>query len=126
MSFLNLLNPSAGEVGTCANATVRPVYDVTETDGSFVLTVELPGVAKEGLEITDEDGRLHINAKRASTLPAGPTVLHRETNDAPYELVLTHDNTVDASKIEAELRDGVLRVKIGKAESAKPRRIAVS
>jgi HSP20 family molecular chaperone IbpA len=126
MSFLNLLNPTAGEAGACANASVRPVYDVTETEGSFGLTVELPGVAKEGLEITDEDGSLRITAKRAGTLPSGPTVLHRETSDAPYELVLTHDNAVDASKIEAELRDGVLRVKIGKAESAKPRRIAVS
>jgi HSP20 family protein len=126
MSFLNLLHPSSGEAGNCASATVRPFYEVTETEGSFDLTVELPGVAKEGLEISDEDGRLHITAKRVGTLPSGPTVLHRETSDAPYELVLTHDNAVDSSKIEAELRDGVLRVKIGKAESAKPRKIAVS
>jgi HSP20 family molecular chaperone IbpA len=40
--------------------------------------------------------------------------------------VLTHDNTVDAGKIEAELKDGVLRLKLAKAESAKPRKISVS
>ena len=42
-----------------------------------------------------------------------------------FELVLEHDTTVDPSKIEAELKDGLLHVKLAKAESAKPRKIAV-
>ena len=53
-------------------------------------------------------------------------VLHRESSEAPFELVLEHDNTIDPSKTEAELKDGVLSLKLSKAESAKPRKIAVT
>jgi HSP20 family protein len=54
------------------------------------------------------------------------TALHRESSDAAFELVLTHDSTVNTGKIEAQLKDGILRVAHAKAESAKPRKIAVS
>jgi HSP20 family protein len=127
MSFFNTTetpsNGSCAADGACA--TRRPHYDVNETESSFDLTVNLPGVAREGLEITDESGQLTIRGQRA-TLPEGQAVLHRETSDAAFELVLVHDNTVDASKIEAELKDGVLRLKLAKSESAKPRKISVS
>jgi len=53
-------------------------------------------------------------------------VLHRESSDALFELVLTHDNTIDSEKIDAELKDGVLRLTLAKAESAKPRKISIS
>jgi HSP20 family protein len=128
MSFFNTLAPSSN--GSCAEsdatATRRPRYEVVETEGSYDLTVSLPGVAKDGLEISDEAGELTITGKRTAKLPEGLEVLHRETSDAAFKLVLTHDNTVDAEKIEAELKDGVLRLKLAKAESAKPRKISVS
>jgi HSP20 family protein len=126
MSFLNTLIPSAGSAQGDSPATRRPHYEVSETENAFGLTVNLPGVSKDGLEITDENGELHIAGKRASTLPEGLVALHRETSDAAYELVLAHDNTVDTAKIEAELKDGVLRLSLAKAESAKPRKITIS
>jgi HSP20 family molecular chaperone IbpA len=130
MSFLNKIIPSLGNAGECAGggscATRRPSFQVNETPGAYDLTVYLPGVSKEGLEITDEGGELRITGKRASALPEGLAVLHRETSEAPYALVLDHDDTVDSGKIEAELRDGVLRVSFAKAESAKPRKISVN
>jgi HSP20 family molecular chaperone IbpA len=128
MSFFNTLNPTQN--GSCAaNGTVparRPQYEITETDTGFGLVVNLPGVSKEGLEITDEGGALTITGKRTSKLPEGLEVLHRESSDAAFELVLAHDSTVDSEKIEAELKDGVLHLRLAKAESAKPRKIAVS
>jgi HSP20 family molecular chaperone IbpA len=126
MSFLNALIPSAGFTDRDPVATRRPHYEVSETENAYALTVELPGVSKAGLEITDEGGELRITGRRASTVPGNLVDLHRETSDAPYELVLAHDNTVDSGRIEAELRDGVLRLSLAKAESAKPRKIAVS
>ena len=50
----------------------------------------------------------------------------RETPPADYSLTLAHDNTFDADKVHAELRDGVLRVTLPKAEALKPRKIAVA
>jgi len=130
MSFFNSLIPTAQGAVSGAGAQAlpvrRPAYEVTESDSGYSLTVNLPGVSKDGLEITDEGGELRIVGKKASTLPAGVEVLHRESSDASFELVLEHDNTIDPEKTEAELKDGVLHLKLAKAESAKPRKIAVS
>ena len=50
----------------------------------------------------------------------------RESTGAPFELTLAHDNAIDAEKVVAELRDGVLQVSLPKHEAVKPRKIAVS
>ncbi|MFY9926132.1 MAG: Hsp20/alpha crystallin family protein [Opitutaceae bacterium] len=130
MSFFNSLIPTVSGLANQAVSEAlpvrRPAYEITEADGAYNLTVNLPGVAKEGLEITSEGGELRISGKRASKLPEGVVVLHRESTDASFELALEHDNVIDPAKIEAELKDGVLHLKLAKAESAKPRKIAVS
>jgi HSP20 family molecular chaperone IbpA len=106
--------------------TVKPAYEIKETAEAWGLTVHLPGVTKDGLEITAEEGLVTIRGRRAWRQPEGWTALYRESVDAPYQLALEHDNTVDADKIHAELKDGVLRVSLPKAEAAKPRKIAVN
>jgi HSP20 family molecular chaperone IbpA len=106
--------------------TVRPWYEVRETPEAWELTVYLPGVSKDGLELSAEEGAVTIRGRRGWKVPSGWTALYRESADAPYELVLSHDNTVDVAKIHAELKDGVLRVSLPKAEAVKPRKIAVS
>lgn len=105
---------------------VKPVYELKETDEAWGLTVHLPGVAKDGLELTAEDGSVTIRGRRGWQAPNGWTAVYRESVDAPYELVLEHDNSVDVEKIHAELKDGVLRVSLPKAEAVKPRKIAIN
>jgi HSP20 family molecular chaperone IbpA len=105
---------------------VKPVFEIKETPEAFGATVYLPGVAKEGLEITAEEGLVRIVGRRGWKQPEGWTALHRESADAPFELVLTHENAIDVDKIAAELRDGVLRVSLPKHEALKPRKIAVN
>lgn len=134
MTFLNTLIPS----GTRATArrsqngdsdrgpTIRPVYELKETPEAWGATVYLPGVAKDGLELTAEEGQVRIVGRRSWKQPEDWTCLYRETPDATYELVLTHDNAIDADKVAAELRDGVLRVSLPKHEKAKPRKIAIN
>ena len=106
--------------------TIKPAHRISETPEAWSLTAQLPGVTKEGLEVTAEEGYVTIRGSRAWQKPEGWTSLYRESYDAPFELTLEHDNTVDAGKIQAELKDGVLRVSLPKAEALKPRKIAVN
>lgn len=131
MSLLNTFLPSQtttvdeNRPADLANA-VRPAYQIKETPEAWGVTVQLPGVTKDGLELTAEDGQVRIVGRRQWKQPEGWTALHRESVEAPFELVLTHDNAVDADKVAAELSDGVLRVSLPKHEAVKPRKIAVS
>ena len=132
MSLLNSMMPTFSRAPATtpepgANVpTVKPAYEVKETDEAYGLTVYLPGVGKDNLEITAEEGQFRIFARRNWRQPEGWTLVYRESSDAPFELVLAHDNLVDADKVVAELRDGVLRVSLPKHEAVKPRKIAVS
>ena len=135
MSLLNTLIPaftrtpaSRADANRPADLadTVKPAYEIKETPEAFGVTVFLPGVAKDGLEITAEEGTLRIIGRRAWKQPEGWSALYRETADAAYELVLSHDNAIDVEKVAAELRDGVLRVSLPKHEAIKPRKIAVN
>ncbi|ACB74213.1 Hsp20/alpha crystallin family protein [Opitutus terrae] len=134
MALINSLIPTFGRTLARRESTadqnlgptVKPLYEIKETDDAFGVTVYLPGVAKDGLEITADAAELRIVGRRTWQQPEGWTALYRESSNAAYELVLTHDNAIDADRIAAELRDGVLRVSLPKAEAVKPRKIAVT
>lgn len=115
-----------GAEGAAAVETVRPLHEVRETDEAFGLTVYLPGVTRDGLELTAEESAIRVFARRAWKQPEGWTSVYRETSDAAFELVLEHDHAVSLNGIHAELRDGVLRMSLPKAEALKPRKITVS
>ena len=106
--------------------TVKPHYEIQENPEAYSLTVHLPGVARDGLELTADANALTIVGRRAWKQPEGWTALFRESSDATFELVLEHDNALDADKISAELKDGVLHASLPKTEAIKPRKIAVS
>jgi HSP20 family molecular chaperone IbpA len=133
MSLFNSLIPSfnrtLGATGAAARElgpTQKPAYEIKETPDAYGVTVYLPGIAKDGLEITAEATEVRIVGRRTWKQPEGWTSLYRESSDLPFELVLEHDNAIDADKVAAELRDGVLRVSLPKAEAVKPRKIAVN
>ena len=133
MSLFNTIVPTfnrslarRGQSAATETQTVQPAYEVKESTEAYGLTVYLPGVTKEGLELTAEAGTFTVRGTRAWKQPEGWTALYRESADVPFELVLTHDNTIDADKIHAELKDGVLRVSLPKTEAVKPRKIVVS
>lgn len=131
MPLLNSLLPSLTRSAPARDAEgtrtpgVRPVYDIKEADEAWAVTAYLPGVAKDDLSITDENGVLTIRANRSWKQPTGWTSLYRESSDLPFELTLRHDQAVDADKARADLKDGVLRLSLPKAEARKPRKIAI-
>ena len=110
-----LATPADNRPADLANA-VKPAYDITETAEAFGVIVQLPGVAKEDLEITLEASEVRIVGRRSWKQPESWTALHRETVDAPFELVLAHENAIETEKIVAELRDGVLRISLPRSE----------
>ncbi|HEY8933385.1 MAG TPA: Hsp20/alpha crystallin family protein [Rariglobus sp.] len=133
MSLISSILPSLNRPTTAAREAARdlgptrkPAYELNETADGFALTVYLPGVEHSGLELQADAETLAVTGRRAWKKPDGWTALYRESEDVPYELVLSHDNIVDLDKVQAELRDGVLRVALAKTEAVKPRKIAVS
>ena len=133
MSLLNTIIPSLARTSPATPESrssdlthaVKPFYDITENNDAFGVTVQLPGVAKGDLEITVEESQVSIVGRRSWKQPESWTALHRETVDAPFELILAHENTIDADKVVAELHDGLLRVSLPKHEAIKPRKITV-
>jgi HSP20 family protein len=112
--------------GPATPATIRPSHQLTESEDAFALTIQLPGVARDGLDVTVEQDVLRVVGRRAWTPPAGWSALHRETSDAPFSLAVALGQAVAADRIAAELRDGVLRLSLPKAEAVRPRRITVA
>lgn len=106
--------------------TVRPSYRVQETSDAFTATVHLPGVTKDGLQISADGDEIVVTGKRGWKAPDSWTSLYRESVDAEFSLTLSHDTSVNIDKISAELRDGVLTLTLPKAEALKPRKIAVA
>lgn len=106
--------------------TVRPSYRVQETADAFTATVHLPGVTKDGLQISADGDEIVITGKRGWKAPESWTSLYRESVDSEFNLTLSHDASVNIDKISAELRDGVLTLTLPKAEALKPRKIAVA
>jgi HSP20 family protein len=104
---------------------LTPEVNIFETSEGWVLEAEMPGVAKDGLEVTIEGRELTIIGHRKSDVPEG-TALWRESNEADFRRLFELDPSVDASRIQAKMENGVLTLTLSKAEAVKPRRIEVT
>lgn len=115
----------SGAGATSAPAWAPPV-DIAEREDSYVLTVELPGVKVEDLEIAFQDGLLTIQGERQLTQDSTSEQFHvLERRYGLFRRSITLPLHVQADAIEASTDDGVLRVVVPKVEEAKPRRIEV-
>jgi len=102
---------------------VSPPVDIYETKNGLVVTADLPGVAKEGLDIRVENNLLTIRGKAAHAAPGDP--IYREYGLVNFFRQFELNERVDQNKIFAELKHGVLTLSLPKAEEAKPRKIEV-
>lgn len=125
MSTLQTEGKPAAQTAPGRTAYATPRANIFETKDGYILEAELPGVNREGLEVTVEDGELTLSGKRSDTTPQGNAV-YRESRDFDYRRVFDLDPSIDAGKITARLEDGVLTLTLPKAESVKPRKIAVT
>ena len=104
---------------------VAPPVDIRETKDEYLLEADLPGVTREGLEVLLEGNELTIGGRRGAE-PASGGVVHREIPTLSFRRTFLLDPTVDTSRINAHLEQGVLTIRLPKAEAIKPRRIAVA
>ena len=103
-----------------------PAVDVHETENELVFTAELPGFKKGEIDISVHDGTLIIKAEREFT-EEKDTKYHRvERWYGNFYRKLLLPTSVDPEKVKANLKDGLLTVKLPKKEEAKPRQIPVS
>jgi HSP20 family protein len=102
---------------------VTPPVDIYETQEGLVVKADLPGVARDSMDIRVENNLLTIRAKAAHVAPGEP--IYREYGLVNFFRQFELNERVDQSKISAELNHGVLTLNLPKAEEAKPRKIDV-
>jgi HSP20 family protein len=105
-------------------ATIPPV-DVFENESGITLLADLPGVPKDGLELKVDGETLLIEGSIATPTPQDLQSVYAEIRVPRYRRAFVLSRELDPGKIEANLRDGVLNLRIPKQEHAKPRRIEV-
>ena len=104
---------------------VVPPVDVFENEHSITLLADLPGVAREQLQVRVDGDSLVLEATASTNGPQDLQLVYGEAQCPSYRRQFTLSRELDATRIEAQLRDGVLRLTIPKAEEARPRRIEV-
>ncbi len=108
-----------------AQPHVIPPVDVFEDEAAITLLADLPGVPREQLQVRVDGDSLVVEATAATAGPENMELVYGEARLPTYRRQFTLSRELDASRIDAQLRDGVLRLTIPKAEEAKPRRIQV-
>ncbi len=109
-----------------------PVINVGTTPSAIEVLALAPGVDPQAMQITVDKGVLVIAGERKSQLPEeseggqGVSIYTQERFDGSFRRVISLPDDIDANKVEARYRDGLLRVRVGRQEASRPRRIDVS
>ena len=111
--------------GTQRVSFVTPVANILETDDGYILEAEMPGVAKDGIDVTVENGELIILGRRVDKELPG-NALYRESRPVDFRRVFDLDPSIDTGRISARMEQGLLTLTLPKAEQVKPRRIQVT
>jgi HSP20 family protein len=118
--------PSAGRDEAMALVDWAPAVDVMETDDEFQIRAELPGVEKKDVKLSVENGVLLISGHREQEKEEKGKRYHKiERAYGNFARSFTVTETVDAEKVTAEFKNGVLTVRLPKSEKARPKSIEV-
>jgi HSP20 family protein len=133
---VNLFDQFNNEINRCFSRTRPaatrqhdwvPAVDIHEEESRFVLTADVPGVSRESIDITLEDGVLTVQGeRRAERDAASEGYRRRERAHGTFLRQFSLPDTVDAEQINATVKDGVLQIEIPKQEKLQPRKISVN
>ena len=104
---------------------VLPRVDVIEDSNGITLLADLPGVKRDKLDLKVEGGSLTLEGGIEIDAPQGLEAVFAEVRGARYRRGFTLSSELDTGKIDAQFKDGVLRLRIPKVAQAQPRRIEV-
>ena len=108
-----------------AEQFITPPASVTEIADGYMLEIEMPGVKKDGLEISVENNELTVVGRRSLPAVEGKPI-HRESRPEDFRRMFEIDPSIDADKISAKIDQGLVTLTLRKAEHVKPRKITVS
>jgi HSP20 family protein len=115
-----------GRRGAVPSAGVFPALNISEDQDNLYVRAELPGIAPDELEITTKENNLIIVGERKIPTEEEKVSYHRkERESGRFRRIVTLPSPVDAEKVTAQCKDGILTVTLPKAAEAKPRQIAV-
>lgn len=124
MSNNNVIAPAEQRQAAEPRAvTLTPRVDVFETEDGFTVLADLPGVAPGDVDVRFENGELTVHARRSTGRPQKSEGWEFEAMN--YYRTFRLSDEISADRIEAEIKNGVLTLKLPKVEAVKPRRIAV-
>lgn len=121
--FEDMAERSRSEV---ADSSYRPLVDITEDDAGVQLSVYLPGIDPEHVEVNSEQSSLSIRAERPFERDENITYHRIEGSYGSFARTFTVPATYDLSKTEANYKNGVLQLFVPRSEASKPRKIDVS
>lgn len=103
-----------------------PAFDVYEEKDNYIVKAELPGMKKEDINVSIQDGELLISGERKSeTKEDGAEVYRAERYFGKFQRAVSLPATVSAQEVKAEYKDGILTVTLPKSEEAKPKHIEI-
>ncbi len=105
--------------------TMMPAVDIFEDEQGITLCAEMPGVSKERLEVHADRNGLSIQGDVSIEMPEGMQALYADVQATRYQRSFTLSGELDPERIDAQLKDGVLTLKIPKRAEFRPRRIEV-
>jgi HSP20 family protein len=109
-----------------SNPSSAPAVDIAEYENESVVTMELPGVKKEDINLSLENGWLIVKGERKNHQdPEVKKILHREIATEPFTRSLRLPHRIDADGIAAGLENGMLRITLPKAQEVRPRIINI-
>jgi HSP20 family protein len=123
--FKEAFSPMHGETEVSTRSWAPPV-DIYETEDAIVLKAELPGIDPEDVEVRVEDNTLYLKGERKYEKEVNEQNYHRiERSYGSFARSFTLPNSINAEKVKAEYKDGLLTLTMPKREEAKPKTIKI-
>ncbi len=121
---------TTGEARSVSNAKeqerpISPAVDIFENEVGITVLADMPGVSKDRLNVSVDNGALSIEGSAVIAMPDGMEALHADVRSTRYERGFSLSSELDVDKVDANLKDGVLTLRIPKRAEHTPRKIEI-